>query len=133
MGDAFSRDEEGLLHFADRIKYLIKSGGENIYPAEIELILRNLERVQDAAVVRRCDEKWGEVPVAFVVTEDDALSEHELREALSGQIARYKMPKEFRMIHPSVIERNPTGKIRRDILERLAQRSAISSGEGGQR
>lgn len=117
MGDAFSRDAEGFLHFADRTKYLIKSGGENIYPAEIELLLRNLDRVQDAAVVRRADPKWGEVPVAFVVTEDETLTADDLSAALSRQIARYKIPKEFRLVRPCDIERNPTGKIRRDLLE----------------
>lgn len=59
MGDVFIRNPDGTLDFVDRVKYLIKSGGENIYPAEIERVLLQDERIADAAVVRRPDEKWG--------------------------------------------------------------------------
>lgn len=117
MGDAFYRGSDGLLYFADRTKYLIKSGGENIYPAEIELHLRNLEGVSDAVVVKKRDAKWGEVPVAFVVAEASDLSAQDFLAALDGKIARYKLPKEIITIRPDEIERNPTGKIRRDLLE----------------
>ena len=126
MGDAFYRDKDGLLHFADRRKYLIKSGGENIYPAEIELVLRNLDRITDAVVVRRADAHWGEVPVAFVITTEESVSEAAIREALEGKIARYKLPKEVHLIRPDEIERNATGKIRRDLLERRAAELARS-------
>ncbi|MEZ5825240.1 MAG: class I adenylate-forming enzyme family protein [Geminicoccaceae bacterium] len=124
MGDAFYRDERGLLHFADRKKYLIKSGGENIYPAEIELLLRNLDRVEDAVVVRRPDAHWGEVPVAFVVAGEEGIGKDEILAALDGRIARYKLPREIHLIRPEDIERNATGKIRRDVLERRAEAAA---------
>ncbi|HEU5076930.1 MAG TPA: AMP-binding protein, partial [Polyangiaceae bacterium] len=65
MGDVFVRNPDGSLDFVDRVKYLIKSGGENIYPAEIEAVLLRHPRVLEAAVVRRADARWGEVPVAF--------------------------------------------------------------------
>lgn len=120
MGDDFRRDAEGLLHFADRSKYLIKSGGENIYPAEIELVLRNLAGVQDAVVVRRPDPTWGEVPVAFVVASGPVTPEG-LRAALAQKIARFKLPKEIHLIPSDQIERNTTGKIRRDLLEARAR------------
>jgi acyl-CoA synthetase (AMP-forming)/AMP-acid ligase II len=121
MGDDFRRDAEGLLHFADRSKYLIKSGGENIYPAEIELILRNLDGVSDAVVVRRPDPKWGEVPVAFIVAAPDRRpSTGQVRAALEARLARFKLPKEIHFIEDQDIERNTTGKIRRDLLERRA-------------
>ncbi len=71
MGDVFIRNPYGTLDFVDRVKYLIKSGGENIYPAEIERVMLQDARVADVAVVRRPDEKWGEVPVAFVARHDD--------------------------------------------------------------
>jgi acyl-CoA synthetase (AMP-forming)/AMP-acid ligase II len=61
------RNPDGTLDFVDRRKYLIKSGGENIYPAEIERVLIALPGVADVVVVRKPDPKWGEVPVAFVV------------------------------------------------------------------
>ncbi|MCP5156666.1 MAG: AMP-binding protein [Ectothiorhodospiraceae bacterium] len=117
MGDAFYRDGQGLLHFADRKKYLIKSGGENVYPAEIELLIRNLDGVKDAVVVRRPDSHWGEVAVAFVVADAERVTAAGIRAALDGRIARYKMPKEIHLVGEHEIERNPTGKIRRDLLE----------------
>ena len=79
--------------------------------------LRNLEGVSDAVVVKKRDAKWGEVPVAFVVAEASDLSAQDFLAALDGKIARYKLPKEIITIHPDEIERNPTGKIRRDLLE----------------
>lgn len=123
MGDAFFRDARGLLHFADRKKYLIKSGGENIYPAEIELVLRNIPGVSDAVVVRRADPLWGEVPVAFVVA-DAGMTAAQVLAALDGRLARYKLPKAVHVIAEAEIERNPTGKIRRDRLEARAQEAA---------
>ena len=78
MGDVFTRNPDGTLDFVDRVKYLIKSGGENIYPAEIERVMLEDARVADAAVVRRADDKWGEVPVAFVARRDETLSEDDL-------------------------------------------------------
>lgn len=122
MGDAFRRDAEGRLHFADRSKYLIKSGGENIYPAEIELILRNLEGVTDAAVVRRPDPTWGEVPVAFVIAPPETRPGlGTVQAALAQHLARFKLPKEIHFVEEHEIERNTTGKIRRDLLEQRAQ------------
>src|SRR5262249_36252559 len=66
MGDVFRRNSDGTLDFVDRRKYLIKSGGENIYPAEIERVLLSDSRITEVAVVRATDQKWGDVPVAFV-------------------------------------------------------------------
>ena len=67
MGDVLRRNRDGTLDFVDRRKYMIKSGGENIYPAEIEHVLLASPKIDNAVVVRRPDAKWGEVPVAFVV------------------------------------------------------------------
>ena len=131
MGDDFSRDAQGMLHFADRSKYLIKSGGENIYPAEIELLLRNLDGLSDAVVVRRPDPTWGEVPVAFVVAEPgQAPSRGDIRAALAARLARFKLPKEIHFVSEDEIERNTTGKIRRDLLERRAQEHSREEGAG---
>jgi fatty-acyl-CoA synthase len=73
MGDLFRRNSDDSYDFVDRAKYMIKSGGENIYPAEIERVLLADARVADAVVVRRLDPVWGEVPVAFVAPTDPAL------------------------------------------------------------
>lgn len=117
MGDDFVRNGDGTLDFVDRRKYLIKSGGENIYPAEIESVLRASERVREAIVVRQPDQHWGEVPVAFVVAVDDRLTEGEVFGMLEGRIARYKRPKRVIFISESELERNSTGKIQRQPLE----------------
>src|SRR5438105_10230721 len=79
MGDVFVRNANGTLDFVDRVKYLIKTGGENVYPAEIERVLLQDARVADAAVVRRKDAKWGEVPIAFVARRDESLTADALR------------------------------------------------------
>lgn len=117
MGDVFVRNPDGTLDFVDRVKYLIKSGGENIYPAEIERVLLQDKRVADAAVVRKRDPKWGEVPVAFVARHDEALTEEELRERCREQLAGFKQPKEIHFIPFDAFPRSVSGKIQRNELE----------------
>ncbi len=118
LGDVFIRNPDGTLDFVDRVKYLIKSGGENIYPAEIERVLLQDTRVADAAVVRRRDATWGEVPVAFVARRDDTLTEEDLRRRCREQFAGYKQPKEIRFISLEDFPRSASGKIQRHELER---------------
>jgi fatty-acyl-CoA synthase len=117
MGDVFVRNPDGTLDFVDRVKYLIKSGGENIYPAEIERVLLQDKRVADAAVVRKRDAKWGEVPVAFVARHDEALSEDELRGRCREQLAGFKQPKEIHFIPFDSFPRSASGKIQCHELE----------------
>jgi acyl-CoA synthetase (AMP-forming)/AMP-acid ligase II len=117
MGDVFVRNPDGTLDFVDRVKYLIKSGGESIYPAEIERVLLQDKRVADAAVVRKRDPKWGEVPVAFVARHDEALTEEELRARCREQLAGFKQPKEIRFIPFDDFPRSASGKIQRHELE----------------
>src|SRR6185436_3111734 len=117
MGDVFVRNPDGTLDFVDRVKYLIKSGGENIYPAEIERVLLQDKRVANAAVVRKRDAKWGEVPVAFVARRDDALTEDELRVRCREQLAGFKQPKEIHFIPFDAFPRSASGKIQRHELE----------------
>ncbi|MCW5656968.1 MAG: AMP-binding protein [Burkholderiaceae bacterium] len=119
MGDLFVRHADGTLDFVDRAKYLIKSGGENIYPAEIERVLLALPAVADAAVVRRRDERWGEVPVAFVAFEPGrAMAADALAESCRAALAGYKVPKEFRIVELASFPRSSTGKIQRHEIER---------------
>jgi len=113
------RNTDGTLDFVDRRKYLIKSGGENIYPAEIERVLLSSPRIAEAVVVRRADAKWGEVPVAFVVPGDPALSGDEVIALCRGKIAGYKMPKEVRLVSNADLPRNSSGKIVRADVEAL--------------
>lgn len=118
MGDAFVRLPDQRLEFVDRVKYMIKSGGENIYPAEIERILLADARVEDAVVVRRKDDKWGEVPVAFVARNDDSLEAEELIERCGRELARYKRPREVRFVSVDDLPRSTTGKIQRHEVEK---------------
>ncbi|WP_210254876.1 class I adenylate-forming enzyme family protein [Methylocapsa sp. S129] len=118
MGDDFVRNPDGTLDFVDRRKYLIKSGGENIYPAEIERILLASDRVSEAVVVRKRDEKWGEIPVLLIVARDPTLRGADVMDLLNGRIARFKLPKDVLFIADEELSRNATGKIRRDLLER---------------
>ena len=129
MGDVFVRNPDGSLDFVDRRKYLIKSGGENIYPAEIERVLLADPRVLEAVVVRQPDARWGEVPVAFVARTDDTLTLDALRAACEGKIARYKLPKAVVFIGLDEFPRSTTGKVKRHELEaRLGELAAAAHG-----
>ena len=118
MGDMFVRNADGTIEFVDRLKYLIKSGGENIYPAEIEQVLLRDPRVADAVVVRCADATWGEVPVAFVARRDEALTDEDLMAACRARLAGYKRPKAIRFIDVHELPRSTTGKIQRHELEK---------------
>lgn len=117
MGDVFRRNPDGTLDFLDRRKYLIKSGGENIYPAEIERNLIASPRIANAVVVRRPDARWGEVPVAFVVARDERLTSEEVIALCRGKIASYKIPKDVKFIASDELPRGDSGKIKRHELE----------------
>ena len=120
LGDVMRRNPDGTLDFVDRRKYLIKSGGENIYPAEIERVLIALPGVADVVVVRKPDPKWGEVPVAFVVrSADSTLTEEQAIAACRGQIAGYKVPREVRFIAETDLKRSASGKIIRGEIETM--------------
>jgi acyl-CoA synthetase (AMP-forming)/AMP-acid ligase II len=110
------RNEDGTLDYVDRVKYMIKSGGENIYPAEIESVLLQDERLAQVVVVKRNDDTWGEVPVAFVVTRE-AVSEEDLVERCRADLSSYKRPKAFFFIADDELPRSTTGKIQRHLLE----------------
>ncbi len=118
MGDVFVRNADGSLDFVDRVKYLVKSGGENIYPAEIERVILQDERVIDVAVVRRPDAKWGEVPVAFVARHTDKLQAADLYRRCRRDLAGYKQPKDIFFIAASEFPRSASGKIQRHELEK---------------
>lgn len=117
MGDAFRRRPDGLLDFVDRVKYMIKSGGENIYPAEIERHIMADPRIVDVAVVRKPDLRWGEVPVAFAVRTDESLTADGVVGLCRGRIANYKLPKEVHFVASETLPRSASGKIRRHVLE----------------
>ncbi|MFT4149836.1 MAG: AMP-binding protein [Paracoccaceae bacterium] len=117
MGDLFRRTAYGY-EFAGRSKYLIKSGGENIYPAEIERVILSDPRVADAIVVRRADDRWGEVPVAVIARTDDTLDEAAVIALCRENLAGYKRPKGVVFIAIEDFPRSTSGKIIREEIER---------------
>jgi fatty-acyl-CoA synthase len=122
MGDMFVRNADGSLDFVDRLKYMIKSGGENIYPAEIERVLLADPSVADAVVVRRPDPTWGEVPVAVVARKDEALTSARLLARCRAELAGYKQPKDFVFVTLAELPRSTTGKIQRHEVEAWLKR-----------
>jgi fatty-acyl-CoA synthase len=121
-GDLGIRDEEGFYYILDRVKNMFISGGENVYPAEVERILLENPRVEAAAVAGVPDEKWGEAGKAFVVArEGDSITEAELRKWCSERLARYKVPAHFEFVDH--IPENAGGKIMRYRLSQLDQRA----------
>jgi fatty-acyl-CoA synthase len=121
-GDIGFLDEDSYLVLVDRKKDMIISGGENVYPAEIEKVLEQHPAVAEVAVVGRADARWGEVPVAFVVLRKGShASCEELLELCARRIARYKTPKEI--LVRDALPRNAAGKILKPELRRqLADR-----------
>ena len=132
MGDVMRRNPDGTLDFVDRRKYLIKSGGENIYPAEVERVLMADRRIKDVAIVRRADAHWGEVPVAFVVAADlagaPALTAAAVIDICRGQVANYKLPKDVFFIADEDMPRNDTSKVKRNELEARLRDQPASGG-----
>lgn len=117
-GDLAKRDEEGFYYIAGRKKEMIISGGENIYPLEIENVINELPDVKEAAVIGIPDERWGEVPIAFVAKrENSPLAETEIIEYCKKYLAKYKVPKEVHFM--AELPKNSTGKIAKNQLSQL--------------
>jgi acyl-CoA synthetase (AMP-forming)/AMP-acid ligase II len=109
-GDAGYLDEDGYVYVHDRVKDMIVSGGENIYPAEVESALFGHPAVADVAVIGVPDDRWGEAVKAVVVVKPGArVQADELVGYARGRIAGYKLPKSVDFIDE--LPRNPSGKI----------------------
>jgi fatty-acyl-CoA synthase len=122
-GDIGTRDADGHFYIHDRKKNLIISGGENIYPAEVERVLGQHPAVAEAAVIGRADEKWQEVPVAYIIarqgfTPDPA----EIERFCLAELARYKVPREYVLV--SELPRNALGKVQHFRLKELIAEGA---------
>ena len=129
VGDMARRDEQGYLHLVDRKSNMIISGGENIYPSEVESVLAAHPAVQDVAVVGLPDAKWGEAVHAVVVPRPGAEpSPQALRDALDAwcreRMAGFKRPRVFHVVEEAQMPRTATGKIlHRMLRDRLAART----------
>ncbi|MFY0545062.1 class I adenylate-forming enzyme family protein [Brevibacillus sp. H7] len=115
-GDLARVDEEGFFYIVDRKKDMIITGGENVYPTEVEQVIMRYPGVREVAVIGVHDEFWGESVKAFVVLQDhlQSLTVEELRNHCEGKLAHFKMPK-FLEIIPQ-LPRNATGKILKNVL-----------------
>jgi acyl-CoA synthetase (AMP-forming)/AMP-acid ligase II len=113
-GDLATVDDDGLIYIQDRKKDMIISGGENVYPAEIENVILSHPQVREVAVIGQASAKWGESPLAIVVKSDDALTESDVLAFCRGKLARFKLPKAARFVDE--IPRNPAGKILKRVL-----------------
>ena len=117
-GDIGYVDEDGFLYVLDRRSDLIISGGENVYPAEIEAVLLGHPAVAEAGVCGMADERWGQVPVAFVrLAEGASVTEEQLRDHCRTRLARYKHPARIRFV--DALPRNAAGKLLRRELPKL--------------
>ncbi len=109
-GDVGLTDEDGNYYIVDRLKDVIISGSENVYPAEIERVLADAAEIAEAAVVGRPDERWGESPVACVVLKEGrGMTRAEVLALFKGRIARYKHPRDVLFL--DALPRNAMGKV----------------------
>ena len=116
-GDIGYLDEEGYLFVIDRRSDMIISGGENIYPAEIEQVLTKHSAVKEAGVTGRSDDTWGKVPVAFIVLKKAASTE-ELKEFVKDKLASYKQPVDYYIVEQ--LPRSASNKLlRRELLNTI--------------
>ena len=116
-GDAGCLDEAGYVYLKDRVKDTIISGGENVYPAEVENALYEHPSVKEVAVVGVPDDRWGEVPKAYVVIEDGTdFNPNDLRAFATERLAKFKVPRDFAAVES--LPRNAAGKVlRRELRE----------------
>jgi len=122
-GDMAKRDEDGFYTLVDRKANMIITGGENVYPSEVENVLRTHEAVKEVAVIGMPDEKWGEAIKGIVVLkeghEPNELLANELMDFCRGKIAGYKRPKSIDFIKDEEMPRTPTGKILHRALKKM--------------
>ena len=127
-GDIGHWDPEGYLYVDDRAKDVVISGGENIYPAELEDVLAECRDIAEAAVVGRADKKWGEVPVAVVVLRKPAgLEKQAILDLFVGKLARFKHPKD--VVFVDMLPRNSMGKVLKFELRERITGSGTGTGD----
>ena len=126
VGDLARRDEQGFIHLVDRKSNMIISGGENIYPSEIENILGRYPGVKDVAIVGLPHEKWGEAVHAVIVMHDgERANESEVLEWCRDKMAGYKRPRGVSFMTEAEMPRTATGKIQHRLLrDKLSKRAS---------
>ncbi|MFA1822001.1 o-succinylbenzoate--CoA ligase [Virgibacillus oceani] len=116
-GDLGYTDDEGFLYVVDRRKDLIISGGENVYPSEVESVLAGMDGIKEAGVTGKEDATWGKVPVAFVVKDKVQLTESEVKTYAKTRMAAFKVPTHVYFV--SELPRNASNKLVRNRLMEL--------------
>jgi fatty-acyl-CoA synthase len=117
-GDMGRIDEQGYLYVIDRRKDMIVSGGENVYPAEIEKVIREMASVSDVSVIGIADAKWGETPKAYIeMKAGTTLTQKEIESFCRTKLAGYKVPRHVEFI--DALPRNPTGKVLKKALRKM--------------
>jgi fatty-acyl-CoA synthase len=116
-GDVVVRDQDGFYRVTDRKKDMFISGGENVYPAEVEALLVKYPGIREIAVVGVPDAQWGEIGCLFYVAEDAELNTEQMIDSLTSQLAKYKIPKT--MIALKALPRNGVGKVLKHELREL--------------
>ncbi len=118
-GDAARMDEEGFMYIVDRWKDMYISGGENVYPAEVENVLYQLPEIAEAAVIGIPDDRWGEVGLAVLALKPgDSIERTAVQEHCAGRLARFKVPSDIAIV--DLLPRNATGKVlKRDLREQF--------------
>ena len=118
-GDAAMRDEDGFLYILDRRKDMYISGGENVYPAEVEAVLAELPEVAEAAIVGVPDERWGEVGRAYVIpVEGRQITSEKVIAHCAARLAKFKVPKTA--VITDDIPRTASGKVQKHLLRERA-------------
>jgi fatty-acyl-CoA synthase len=124
-GDMGHLDDEGYLYVDGRSKDMIISGGENIYPAEIENVLIESPDIAEASVIGRPDERWGEIVVAVVVpSAGSKLTGEQVLQLLEGRIARFKHPKEVILV--GQLPKTALGKVRKEDVRQMVAHAESS-------
>ncbi|MGY6561273.1 MAG: acyl-CoA synthetase [Luteibaculaceae bacterium] len=117
-GDLVRMDEEGFLYVAGRLKDMYISGGENVYPAEVEKVLQELEAISEAAVIGIAHDKWGETGLAFVsIAQGKHITEQEIIDYCKTKLAKFKIPQQIRIVNE--LPKNTSGKIDKLSLKSL--------------
>ena len=109
-GDAARFDDEGFIYIVDRWKDMYISGGENVYPAEVENVLYQLPEIAEAAIIGVPDERWGETGIAFIsLKPEQMLEEKDIIQHCLNNLAKFKVPNSVEFI--DALPRNATGKV----------------------
>jgi fatty-acyl-CoA synthase len=119
-GDIGYVDPDGFFYIVDRLKDMIISGGENVYPAEVERVLADMPGVSDVAIIGAADEEWGETVVAVCsIIEGHDITIDDVREYAASGLARYKLPRRLAIVE--AVPRNASGKLDKTAIRHLLE------------